>query len=112
MSGICIIMHQFLLVVEFKSQFIQVEYCNNRSSLNEKTVEQLGSQEAIFRGILEREKLMLNLASFSGFAQEFYRHNYDAFFHQKTNFHLSGEIKLRLDCYSEKDYAVKSDGSM
>ena len=43
MSGICIILHQFLLVVAFKSQFIEVEYCNNRSSLNEKTVEQLGS---------------------------------------------------------------------
>ena len=46
MSGICIIMHQFLLVVEFKSQFIQVEYCNNRSSLNEEnngTVDFLGS---------------------------------------------------------------------
>ena len=46
MSGICIIMYQFLLVVEFNSQFIKVEYCNNRSGLNEEnngTVGFLGS---------------------------------------------------------------------
>lgn len=75
-------------------------------------MEQLVSQEAICRGILPGGELMLNLALLSGFAQKFYWHNYDAFFHQKTNFHLSGEIKLQLDCYGEKDYAVKSVGSM
>ena len=47
MSGICIILHQFLLVVEFNSQFIKIEYCNdNRSGLREEnngTVGFLGS---------------------------------------------------------------------
>lgn len=72
-------------------------------------MECLIAQETICIGILHSEKLVLNLALLKDFAQELYWHNFEAFFHQETNFHLSGEIKLQLDFYSEKDYPVKSD---
>lgn len=53
MSGIYIIKHQFLLVVESNSQFIKIEYCNKKiPGISEETNEQLVSQEAICRGIL------------------------------------------------------------
>ena len=82
MSGICIILHQFLLVVEFNSQFIKIEYCNdNRSGLREENNGTVGFLGSNFQRYPGKWKLVLNLASFTGFAQEFYRHNYDAFFH-------------------------------
>ena len=81
MSGICIIMHQFLLVVEFNSQFIKVEYCNNRSGLNEENNGTVGFLGRNFQRYPGKWKVDVESCIISGFAQEFYRHNYDAFFH-------------------------------
>lgn len=72
----------------------------------------LGVWGTICRGILQSTEFVLNLVLLNDFAPKLYWHNSDVLFSLGNSFHPSGEIKLQLDCYCEKNYAVKSNGSM